>query len=524
VPAVPDPSDLLHAAPASVLIAGARLARARSSFAEFVRQAWPEVRPGDPLRWGWHLDAICLHLEAVARGQIRKLLITVCPGSAKSLLTEVFWPAWLWAIDPSKQLVCLASDGDLALRDANRNRDLIRSEWYQSSFARAAGWTFSASQDAKGYFENTAKGFRYSAGVSGSVTGWRGHGVIMDDLLQAKDVLSKPARDAAVYALDNIIPSRVNDPAVGFFLMIQQRLCVDDPASWAIAQGDYEHLNLPTEFDSNRRCVTHGKGGRVLWRDPRQTDGELLFPQLFTPEVIAAAKRSPEAYAAQHQQDPMPPGGGMFKVADWRFWRAPDEDRPQPRRDQSWHQGAARILPVMDEKIVSCDATFKKTKSGSRVAIHVWGKRGADRYLIERVWDRMDFAETERALLGVFERHPDARTKIIEDKANGSGLITRLRDVHGISGIVEGKTGDGDKEQRANAMLPYQRGGNVYLPDHAPWVGDYILEHALFPAPCHLGNDDVDCQSQAFAHWESTPSTADLWRQLAEEQRRRTAR
>ncbi len=496
--------------------------KARRSFAEFVRQAWPIVRPGDPIRWGWHIDVICEHLEAVHRGEIRKLLITICPGSAKSLLVEIFWPAWMWANDPTRQLVCLASDGMLALRDANRNRDLIRSDWYRRAFAEGATpWSMSASQDAKGYFENTAKGFRYSAGVDGSVTGWRGHGVVMDDLLQSKDTLSKPARDAAIYALDNTIPSRINDPAKGFFVMVQQRLCVGDPADWAIAQGDYEHVNLMTEFVAARRAITYhtvpANGVPAhraeFWRDPRTTEGELLFPSLFPPSVIAEAKKKPEAYAAQHQQDPMPPGGGMFKIADWRFWRKVDATEPV-RRPVGAYEGAARVLPAkFDEIAVSCDATFgSKSSSASRVSIIVGGKIGGDRYLLERVWDRMDFDETERALLGVFKRWPTARVKIIENKAFGPGLASRLKgkrprtdydDGQPIAGIVEGDPNSLNKEQRANEQLPYQRGGNCYLPEHAPWLADWITEHALFPGPCHLGNDDVDAWSQLLKHFES---------------------
>jgi len=505
--------------------------QAKASLAEFVKQAWPHVRPGDPLRWGWHLDAMCEHLEAVTRGEILKLLITIGPGHAKSLLTEVFWPSWMWANDPTRQLVCLASDLGLALRDANRQRDLVKSAWYQRAFSAPAGWIFSASQDAKGYFENTAKGFRYSAGVDGSVTGWRGHGVVMDDLLQAKDVLSKPARDAAVYALENIIPSRVNDPSTGFFVMIQQRLCVDDPAAWAKANG-YVELCLPTEFDARRRCVTHRtidvpangvpahKATVEFWRDPRTVDGELLFPSLFTREVVDDAKRSPEMFAAQHQQDPIPPGGGMFKVKDWRFWK-PDGTAPSlaAQRPMGCYDGPANPLPERwDRVMLSVDATFKKTKAGSFVAVHVWGASGRRRCLLDRTHARMDFDGTEQAILSMVAKWPAAREKVIEDKANGSGLIDRLRNIHKMAGVVAGETSDQSKEQRANAMLPWQRAGDVELPDGAPWLAEYIGEHAAFPMGSH--DDDVDCQSQALAHLEHTAPKFSFGGSLSIAQRR----
>src|ERR1700693_5912640 len=75
-----------------------RLDRARQAkrggLIEFVRYFWHVLEPVTPLVEGWALDAICLHLEAVTFGDITRLLINVSPGFMKSLLTNVFWPAW----------------------------------------------------------------------------------------------------------------------------------------------------------------------------------------------------------------------------------------------------------------------------------------------------------------------------------------------------------------------------------------------------------------------------------------------
>src|SRR5258708_12882069 len=63
---------------------------------DFVRYVWPIVEPAIPFIEGWALSAIAEHLQAVTRGEIRRLLINVPPGFSKSLLTDVFWPAWEW--------------------------------------------------------------------------------------------------------------------------------------------------------------------------------------------------------------------------------------------------------------------------------------------------------------------------------------------------------------------------------------------------------------------------------------------
>ena len=57
----------------------------RRSLADFAKRAWHVLEPATPLKWGWALDAICAHLEAVTRGEITRLLMNVPPGTMKSL-------------------------------------------------------------------------------------------------------------------------------------------------------------------------------------------------------------------------------------------------------------------------------------------------------------------------------------------------------------------------------------------------------------------------------------------------------
>ena len=62
------------------------------TFSGFVKEAWHVIEPGTPLRWNWHMDAICTHLEAISRGQMTPwLIINVPPGSSKSTLVTVMW-------------------------------------------------------------------------------------------------------------------------------------------------------------------------------------------------------------------------------------------------------------------------------------------------------------------------------------------------------------------------------------------------------------------------------------------------
>lgn len=128
----------------------------KRSFSYFVKQAWHVLEPTAELKWGWALDAICLHLEAVSSGKIKRLLINVPPGSMKSLLTSVLWPAWEWGAlgRPSLRYIGTAHNRELATRDSRKCRDLIKSDWYQELWPME----LMADLDGKQAFGNTKKG------------------------------------------------------------------------------------------------------------------------------------------------------------------------------------------------------------------------------------------------------------------------------------------------------------------------------------------------------------------------------
>src|SRR5438105_2861032 len=88
---------------------------AADSLAEFVRKAWPLMEPTTLLRWNWHLDVISEYLEGVAGGDIRRLLVNVCPRSGKSLLVSILFPAWLWIKYPASRLVFASYSAALSI-------------------------------------------------------------------------------------------------------------------------------------------------------------------------------------------------------------------------------------------------------------------------------------------------------------------------------------------------------------------------------------------------------------------------
>jgi predicted phage terminase large subunit-like protein len=458
-----------------------RAERARRQFSVFVEDAWPIVEPAAPLIPGKHLDALTLHLQAVAEGSIRNLLINVPPGHSKSLVVSVLWPAWMWARRPAWRCLAASYAAELAIRDSVKCRSLIESDWYQGAFVRDA-WALASDQNVKSFFQNTRMGFRVALSVGGKGTGFRGDAILVDDPLNAIDAHSKAAREAVKTWWDQQMGNRLNDLKKGARVIIMQRLHEEDLSGHLLAGGGWEHLCLPTEFEPARRSATS-----IGWKDWREKAGELLFPALFPADVIAEEKRrlGSLGFAGQHQQRPSPADGNLFKRSWWRRWHRAGDFVPEGVE--------SRLLPErFDEIVISVDAAFKETSDSDFVAIGVWGRLGPDKFLLDQVRDRMGFSDTVKAILGLIAKFPLARAKLIEDKANGSAVIEVLRKK--IPGIIPVNP-EGGKESRAAAVSPEVEAGNVFIPLGAPWVSDYVEEHAAFPNAAH--DDQVDQTSQA---------------------------
>jgi predicted phage terminase large subunit-like protein len=140
------------------------------------------------------------------------------------------------------------------------------------------------------------------------------------------------------------------------------------------------------------------------------------------------------------------------------------------------------------------DCSFKGTGDVDYVVIQAWGKRGADRYLLDEFRKRMNFPETKAAFNAMVAKWPAATVKVVEAKANGQAIIDSLR--HEISGIIPFSPTD-SKEARAHAVSPEVEAGNCYLPDpsYNPWVSEFIEELAAFPNANY--DDRVDAFTQA---------------------------
>src|SRR2546421_5932599 len=176
---------------------------ATRSLREFIRQAWPILQPVTPFVPGWHIDALCEHLEAITYGHIRNLLINIPPRHMKSLTVSVFWPCWEWIRWPERRWLFASYAERLSIRDSVRRRRLILSPWYQSFFGDR--FQLTGDQNEKHRFDNDHSGSRIATSVGGSNTGEGGDRVVCDDPHNIEEAQSEPMRQRACDWWDTVM-------------------------------------------------------------------------------------------------------------------------------------------------------------------------------------------------------------------------------------------------------------------------------------------------------------------------------
>jgi predicted phage terminase large subunit-like protein len=456
----------------------------RESFARFVFFAWPILHgPDEPLIWNGVFDAICDHLQAVADGKVTKLIINIPPGFAKSLLVSVFFQAWMWCHTPRYQQISISAADDLAARDQGRCHKVIESEWYQRTFRPT--WKFDSSQDAKGFWMNTAGGVRLSRPRGKKITGLRtgAKGAIMiDDPLDASDAFSDKAalNECNVWFRNTLLSRRNIGRRRTPIVIIMQRLHEADLSGVLLAEGGWDHLCIPMEYDGREQTPTS-----IGWVDWRHEIGEPIHPDLATPEVIADAKKAGSwTYACQYQQLPAPGEGALVK----REWIEPYYWMSLPQR--------------FDALITSWDCTFKKTSDSDMAVGQLWGCSGAHCYLIDQFRAKANVSMIVEAVREMTRRHPEVRAHVVEAKAMGPNVVKVLQSE--IPGIKDWDPQGTSKEERLSAVLPMAEAGQVHLPhpDRAQWVRDALLPE-LYAFPLGRHDDQVDALSQALLYLRS---------------------
>lgn len=493
----------------------------RGGLLEFVRDFWHVLEPGTKFVDGWALEAICEHLEAVTFGDITNLLINVPPGFMKSLLTDVFWPAWEWGpMDMAHiRYVAFSYSSSLTERDNGKFRDLITSTDYQAMY----GDRVQPRKLGETKVSNSKSGWKLATSVGGVGTGERGDRIILDDPHNVKESESQKVREETVRWFRESMSSRLNDMEKGAKVIIMQRVNEGDVSGTILELGfDYVHLMIPMEFVWSADENGEPFATEIGWVDPRWTDdpeecnGVLAWPERFPPRIIPGMKKEagPHAWAGQYQQTPEPRGGGIFKRDFWQSWLPEDGKFPQ-----------------FDYIIGSLDSAFTEDEENDPSALTIWGvftQKGYTRVMAVHAWEKwLEFQGEDQGDLQPGETMPMYLARVqrnwglcewvsytcdrykvdrllIEAKASGiSAAQTLKRRFKNKKWSVQLMPVKGDKVSRALAVQPTFAEGLVYLPESnghptRAWIDLLVERMAVFPKGKH--DDVTDSATQAIKH------------------------
>lgn len=485
---------------------------AETSLYEFFRQAWPYFDSVD-FMGNWHLESICQHLEAVNRGEIKRLIVNVPPRTAKTALIGVAWPLWTWIqndrIDtngPGAQFLFASYSYDLSVKSAEKSRRLLFSKWFQDNWGDK--FKILADSNRKDDFVNDYNGGRLSTSVSGTLTGLGGSIIVVDDPNSATDAESKAVRETTNVWWDEALSTRLNNPKTGAFVVVQQRLHEEDITGHIMASSseDWTHICFPMRFDSSRPSSA----------DIRTVEGELLWPERFGEAEVSGleARLGPTAAAGQLQQMPAPRGGGIIK-RDW------------------WTDWPSKYMPPFDYVIASLDTAMTDKEESDYSAMTLWGTFQSGGTVVGDGNEGYDFisggdddygrtpvvssslpkillfyAWRERlALPALVEKVVENCLKfkvdvlVIENKAHGHAVNQTIREMTArkpFAITMFDPRRYGDKSARLYAVQHLFSEGMIHAPKEKGWAEMVITEVEHFPRGAH--DDITDTVSMALQH------------------------
>lgn len=411
-------------------------------------------------------EALDQFLKDMMNGERPILILGAPPQHGKSQIVSRYLPAYVFGRFPDLRIAGLSYAMNLA---SNMNRDVQRimmSEEYAKIFPetslsdkRVVTVETQAKRNSEEFEVVGRKGAYVGQGVGGPLTGKRVDlGIIDDPIKNAKEALSQTVKEGVW--------------------------------NWYVSTFLTRLSKNSGQIIMATRWATDDLSGRVLERYERakslvfpaiDRDGQALVPELHPIDKLLETKATLGDYfwSAMYQQSPKPIGGAIFKDYGVRYY-LPKE------------------LPTsFDEVIHSWDMTFKEGEGSDYVVGQVWGKKGANSYLLHQVRERMGFMDTLKAVKKMAEQYPEGRKKLVEDKANGPAIIDALKAT--VSGLTPIEP-DGSKVARAHAMTAEWEAGNVWLPhpDIAPWIKETVGYITSFPACAY--DDEIDAMTQAIRY------------------------
>lgn len=462
----------------------------RSLF-EFFKYFW-DVISAEELVANWHIEYLCAELqeelERVGNGEkcLNDVLINIPPGTSKTTIISIMLPVWCWTRWSWMRLITASYSASLSLESAETARDLIRSEKFMQMYPELQ---IKADKDTKSNYrimkvvkkkdgteELIRGGNRFSTSVGGSLTGYHGHVLIVDDPLNPYEATSKQILHTTNHWIDAVLSTRKVDKDNTLTVILMQRLHQNDPSGHWLAKKKtkLKHICLPGDIREDKSKLAppelekYYKDGLL---DPIRLSDTALKQLLVDLGTFQ--------YAGQIGQNPVPPGGGMFKVDQLQII----DNMPLPHEIDSivryWDKAGSA-----DTGAYTVGCKLAKLKNGKFLVIDVRrGQYGSD--------------DRERLIKNTAEA--DGRgVKIGMEQEPGSGgkesAEATVRNLAGWHVIKDRPVGD--KVFRADPLSVQVNYGNVMM-IRADWNDEYVNEFRFFPLSKY--KDQVDATSGAFA-------------------------
>ncbi|HHW26240.1 MAG TPA: phage terminase large subunit [Firmicutes bacterium] len=426
-----------------------------------------------------HLNLLCEKLEAVERGEIKRLMVFMPPRHGKSEVVSKKFPAWFLGRNPDKEIIISCYAADLAY-DFSRIARNTFAEWGPRL------WNLELADDSSAVGRWGIKGHRgglTAAGVGGPITGRGAHVAIVDDPFKNyEEAASETIRAKVLNWYKSTLRTRLAPG--GAIVLVMTRWHEEDLAGILkkeFEEGDGEEWDIVS-------LAAIAEDDDILGRKP----GEPLWPERYPLEELEATKNALGSYlwAALYQQHPAPAEGNRFKRSWFRYFDIlgdhvvlyiPEAEPKKYLLSQCWC-------------FQTCDPAGSEKDSADYFVLGTWLVTPARDLLLRDVLrERLEGPDQPKLFEQSYKRwHPRPRFQSVETKAMGLTLFQTLR----RSGLpVRELKAETDKIIRALPIMARMEVGTVYFLRNAPWLGEYENELLYFPKGKH--DDQVDMTSYA---------------------------
>ena len=404
-----------------------------------------------------HHKLIIDALEAVSRGDTRRLAIFMPPGSAKSTYASVLFPTWVLSQHSNWNILAASHSVELAEKWGRRVRNLVK------EYEAVLDIGLSDDSTSAGRWSLKSKAEFYAAGVGTGIAGFRGSlGLIDDPIRSRQDADSAVVRDRIwEWYLNDFGPRMVPGSSR---VLIQTRWHEDDLAGRALEHEKWDVLSLPAEADSDNDPLGRAPG-TMLWEDGTYGYGAQLR------EVKATTPA--RTWSALYQQKPVPDTGDYFKSEWLRYYDetpALSTMKVYMGADYAVTSDGGDYTAIVTVGIDPANRMWLLDVTRMQASSDVWVSTLADLILKFKPQELAEETGQIRAGVGPFMTR--------ELMARNAYVYRRLFPTRG------------DKSVRAQSIRGRMAMHGLYVPQHAPWTAEFVRELLSFPAAKH--DDQVD--------------------------------